>query len=173
VNVDTTIYVDGGTLTINAGAKIKGNIYCYNGGTVDVKGDFMLYAPDAPKGTDTAGGIAFRTECGIFILGTPEKGDTSYATSGKLIIPLTMPTIYGTSNRIHLEGNFNELVTVGSATGSLGYVPRAGSFLCGKVATVLPADALPGYDAKGRCLHVHNFNTGGQAGGWTVGSYRE
>ncbi|MDR2587028.1 MAG: hypothetical protein LBC23_02040, partial [Coriobacteriales bacterium] len=41
-NVLSDIYVDGGTLIIKAGAKIKGSVYAYNGGTVDIRGEFSL-----------------------------------------------------------------------------------------------------------------------------------
>jgi hypothetical protein len=58
-NVITDIYVEGegSTLIINAGAKIKGNIYAYNGGTVDVRGGFELKATSSTEYAPQAGGV--------------------------------------------------------------------------------------------------------------------
>jgi hypothetical protein len=169
VNVNTTIYVDGGTLFIQPGAKIKGNIYCYNGGTVDIKGSFSLDAPDAPAGTDAEELVAFNAQSGIHILGTPVVGDL-HTTNGKLIVPLITPTVSGTSNRIHLHGNFVNLVTVGSASGKLSDLSKATSYLCREDTDT--NSALPGYDANGRCLHPV-FTSAPQPGGWILGPYRE
>ncbi|MDR0885075.1 MAG: hypothetical protein LBN22_01710 [Clostridiales Family XIII bacterium] len=56
-NVETDIYVSGGSLTIEKDAAIKGNIYVYGGGTLDIKGNFRMESPLASKG-------------GIFIMDT-------------------------------------------------------------------------------------------------------
>jgi uncharacterized membrane protein YgcG len=57
-NVLTDIHVDGGTLVIQAGAKIRGKIYTYNGGVVDAKGDYQLDSGGAGGGAGGAGGGA-------------------------------------------------------------------------------------------------------------------
>ncbi|MDR3316300.1 MAG: hypothetical protein LBS98_07505 [Coriobacteriales bacterium] len=164
VNVDTVIYVEGGTLVIKAGAKIRGNIYCYNDGIVDIRGDFQLDAPAVPAGATPEEATAFDAESGIHILGAPAAGDL-HTTGGRLIIPITAPVISGTSNRIHLWGNFVDLVTVGSARGLPFDLEVDSSYLCSQDTGA--NSGLRGPDGQGRCIHSGTSSFGG----WMIGVY--
>jgi hypothetical protein len=105
-NVLTDIYVDGGTVTINTGAKIKGNIYAYNGGTVNVTGNFTLLSPH----DDGNNNVLTEAEAkdGILIYGSQLVGRVTGVTQpGTLILPGTGPelvVIAGSSNKVHMLG---------------------------------------------------------------------
>jgi type II secretory pathway pseudopilin PulG len=93
-NVNTDIYVKG-TLNIEAGAKIKGNIYVYGGkGLVNVKGDFTLNRPDdSPDGAPS----------GIFIYGDDTEDKTGTLTgAGWISFTGDSMNIAGNGGNIHL-----------------------------------------------------------------------
>jgi type II secretory pathway pseudopilin PulG len=106
LNVLTNIYVDGGALTIEKGAKIKGNIYAYNGGTVRILGDFTLLSPHDNGNNNVL--TEDEAKDGIYIYGSQLVGKVDGVTQpGTLILPETAPefvTIIGSSNKVHILG---------------------------------------------------------------------
>ncbi|MDR1183730.1 MAG: hypothetical protein LBK67_02920 [Coriobacteriales bacterium] len=105
-NVLTDIYVEGGTLNIDEGAKIKGNIYAYNSGKVNVKGSFQLLSPH-DDGNDNVM-TEDEVKDGIFIYGDQLVDRMDGITlPGTLTLPATGPdlvTISGSSNKVHILG---------------------------------------------------------------------
>jgi hypothetical protein len=162
-NVLTNIFVDGGTLTINAGAKIQGNIYAYNNATVDIKGTFTLDSPKAHAsdrehdgliiyGPQTVGAIFEKTDKNGTVLST-----ITISAPGKLTVPNVLPSISGTAGRAHLAGGtWIELVT-GTHTPLSG----AALFLC------------EGHDSKvGICRHFDGTpGSGAHSSTWIIGPY--
>jgi hypothetical protein len=157
-NVITDIYVDGGTLTIKAGAKIKGNIYAYNGGTVKLEGAFQLDFPDEfgrahdgllIYGNDTVG-AKIRTGAG-------ENDFVEITEAGQLETPAVLAAITGTSSRVHLVGgDWATLVPKTPVDALKG--AYAENFLC------------EGYNKQtGRCPHYDGRPAGSE--GWVVGIY--
>jgi hypothetical protein len=106
INVLTDIYVEGGTLNIDKEAKIKGNIYAYNGGKVNIKGDFKLFSPH-DDGNDNVLTEA-EAKDGILIYADQLVGKVDGITSpGILILPKVGPgnvQITGSSNKVHILG---------------------------------------------------------------------
>jgi hypothetical protein len=108
-NVLTNIYVNGGSLVIEAGARIKGNIYVYNGGTVEIQGDFRLDSThdDGDDSTLTSD----EAKNGILIYGSEMAGRASGISAlGTLILPaLNAGTIKitGSANRVHMLGTID------------------------------------------------------------------
>jgi hypothetical protein len=153
-NVVTNIYVDGGKLTINYGAKIKGSIYAYNGADVNALGSFWLASP---KGT-----VAEREQDGLFIYGEDtigiKIGRVTIHSAASITVPQSLVAINGSlpnnssSSRVHLVGgNWASLV---------------------KGTTLKPSSAIwflcEGYDTKtGQCPHI----SGHTGGGWAIGMY--
>jgi hypothetical protein len=92
VNVDTDIYVNGGTLVIMQGAKIRGTVWCVNGGVVDIRGAFQMDGR-GDAGTDDAarGGIViFSNDVAAranAILGRSEDDPSGIVTGGTLLLP--------------------------------------------------------------------------------------
>jgi hypothetical protein len=162
-NILTDIYVEGGTLTINAGAKITGNISAYNDGTVKVGGAFRL---DSPSTLEPE-----RAHDGLLIYGADTIGAKIKTGEGandfveitkaaKLETPATLTAITGTSSRVHLVGgDWATLVPKTPVTALSGTYAK--DFLC------------DGYDTNpgriGRCPHYAGNNSG--SGGWIVGTY--
>jgi hypothetical protein len=105
-NIFTDIYVDGGTLIIDEGAKIKGNIYAYNGGKVNIQGSFKLLSPH-DDGNDNVLTEA-EAKDGILIYGDQLVGRVDGITApGILILPAVGPNdikITGSSNKVHILG---------------------------------------------------------------------
>jgi hypothetical protein len=159
INVFTDIYVDGGTLTIESAAKMKGNIYAYNGGTVDMQNTFQLHSSSSD--------IAVQEHDGMFIYGEDTVGTViggvEITSPGKLIVKSTLPQINGNSGRggkAHLiGGDWADLVTGTSVSLTSA---EAKAFLC------------KGYDeATGRCPHFTGTSgstgTGSSGGGSSGG----
>jgi hypothetical protein len=112
ININTDIYVDGGTLVIKPNAKIKGNIYCYNNGTVRVLGDFSLYSPNDDGFPSLT---AAEAHDGIHIYGKDlVTEDSAITAAGKLRLPSAAAAatikISGSANKVHLLGSLTELV---------------------------------------------------------------
>jgi hypothetical protein len=148
-NIITDIYVEGGTLIINEGAKIKGNIYAYNGGTVKVNGSFRLDAPGTLEPGQEPGGILIYGEDTFgTTFGDGESAVTITAT-GKLDVPATFTAIDGNSGRIHLVGGkWTDLVT------GTKLFSAAEAILC------------DGYDTStGRCSHYDGVPSGSSGSG--------
>jgi hypothetical protein len=163
LNVQTDIYVDGGTLIILPLAWIKGNIYAYNDGRVDIR-----------VNTHTA---AFRMELkgandkekrlqGIFIYGMDTAGSNGITTPGRLIIPRSekVPdidfrddnTLFGA---VHLVGgDWKDLISNGDTSPpKLPPFADVAHFLC------------EGYDERtGRCQHYVGSTS---AESWITGSF--
>jgi type II secretory pathway pseudopilin PulG len=155
-NVLTDIYVDGGTLIIEPGAKIKGNIYCYNEGEVVVSGSFRL---DSPHDDGQAGTLTPEEELdGIHIYGEDLVGVVPSITApGKLVVSKAnaeATVISGSSNKVHLLGPFTELVKP-TATSDVIALNNIKGLLCD--------DHDP---TDGHCQH---FST--KPGGWLTGAY--
>jgi hypothetical protein len=114
-NILTDIYVDGGTLIINEGAKIKGNIYAYNGGKVNIRGSFKLFSPH-DDGNDN---VMTEDEAkdGILIYGDQLVGKVDGITSsGILLLPSVYPNfveISGSSNKVHILGTVDGTIVKG------------------------------------------------------------
>jgi hypothetical protein len=110
-NVLTDVYVNGGVLEIEAGAKVKGNIYAYNGGEVRVGGSFTLDSPH----DDLNASVLTEDEAkdGVHIFG---KGLVDAAagisSAGVLVLPKAFNTgalvIGGSANRVHLHGVYED-----------------------------------------------------------------
>jgi hypothetical protein len=148
-NIITDIYVDGGTLIINAGAKIKGNIYAYNGGTVKVNGSFRLDAPGTLEPGQEPGGILIYGEDTLgTVFGNGEDAVT-ITTTGRLDVPAVLTAIDGNSGRIHLVGgDWADLVT------GTKLFSAAKAILC------------DGYDpSTGRCPHYDGIPSSGSGSG--------
>jgi hypothetical protein len=150
LNVYTDIYVDGGTLIFEATAKVQGNIYVYNGGSVQLpNGGFQLRssAPTTEKQYD-----------GLFIYGKDVVGTTingvEITAPGqlKLVSPGTSTKNNGDAGGVHLVGGtWTELVTGTTLAVSDAAV---GNFLC------------PDHDpATGRCLYTHVSGSGSSGTG--------
>jgi type II secretory pathway pseudopilin PulG len=154
VNVLTDIYVDGGKLTINKGARIKGNIYAYNGADVNLTGNFWL---SSPKST-----VAEQERDGLFIYGEDtvgiRVGRVTIHSAAHVTVPQALVAINGSlstgssPSRVHLVGgDWADLVS--------GTTLKPGSakwFLC------------EGYDKEtGQCPHIAEYDSGG----WKVGIY--
>jgi hypothetical protein len=129
VNIQTDIYVSGGTLDIQAGAKIKGNIYVYNGGRVNVNGSFQLDSahtnPDEQK------------KDGIFVYGESAIGQNGITSKGSVCVDyIPNLKIDGSANKIHLLGESRDLFycKVSSTPETLsdigGVFPHPSDFLC-------------------------------------------
>jgi hypothetical protein len=145
-NVLTDIYVDGGALTIKKGARIAGNIYAYNNATVNVLGDFTLDSLHSTADEQAHDGLLIYGEKTVEI----KIGTVTISSAAQIKVPSILPSISGTSGKVHLVGgDWTSLVSGTSAS-----VANAGSFLC------------PGYDTRtGRCLHI------GGSGDWALGVY--
>ncbi|MDR1713010.1 MAG: hypothetical protein LBR39_02490 [Coriobacteriales bacterium] len=164
-NVQTDIYVDGGVLEIQAGAKIKGNIYCYNGGQVVLGGDFALDAPDGQAAE----------LCGIFIYGEPQTGD-SHTAAGLLVLS-GYPSISGTANGVHLMDAMNDWTEIDSRSNKIkhqglvqingftnnGDIRAAASFLCDDHGEDTASSAA---SLLGACKHF-----GSSLGAWQIGAF--
>jgi hypothetical protein len=86
-NVNTDIYVKG-TLNLQDGAKIYGNIYVYGGGHLNVQGSYVISSADGEQG-------------GIFLYGDETFGtDGVSAGAGTVTLPASVPNL--TSGKIHL-----------------------------------------------------------------------
>jgi Tfp pilus assembly protein PilX len=156
VNIQTDIYVrNSGRLTINTGAKIKGNIYAYNGGEVIILGAFEL---DSAKETSEE-----RVMDGIRIYGQEAVDNAELVgitAPGHITLPSAASPISGdaghdgTTGKIHILGDYGDLVSVTS----------------GPLAT--PANTLSlcdGHDTNnGECHHF-----GAVGGSWTVGRFSD
>lgn len=112
-NVETDIYINGGTLNINEGAKIKGNIYVYNGGRVNVNGSFRLNSKQAAP---MAGQPDPRKEDGIIVYGEDAIGKNGITAAGSVCVTATVSgslfkgsVISGSANKIHLVGKSKDL----------------------------------------------------------------
>jgi hypothetical protein len=155
-NVLTDIYVDGGTLIIEPGAKIRGNIYCYNEGEVVVSSSFRL---DSPHDDGQAGTLTPEEELdGIHIYGEDLVGIIPSITApGKLVVSKAnaeATVISGSSNKVHLLGPFTELVKP-TATSDAIALSNIKGLLCN--------DHDP---TDGHCQHF-----GTKPGGWLTGTY--
>jgi hypothetical protein len=175
-NVLTDIYVDGGTLTIGAGARIKGNIYVYNGGTVKVEGSFRLDAPDAlaaghqhGKGGTAAGGGGNENTLtpahkpgGLLIYGADTLGATFADKDGNIVAEITdVGLLEAPAAFAYLDGNSGKLHLVGGDWADLVTGTRpfstAGTILC------------DGHDPiTGRCPHYD-----ASTGHWIATSYSD
>ncbi|MDR2156708.1 MAG: hypothetical protein LBO81_02870 [Clostridiales Family XIII bacterium] len=95
--VDTDIYVSGGALTLRAGANIRGNIYCYGGGSVVIEGDITM---DAPLSL-----LPDTEKSGIYVYGSGAVG-TDGEERGKGDVAIPAGTImYGNAGGIHYLGD--------------------------------------------------------------------
>jgi hypothetical protein len=168
-NVLTDIYVDGGALTINRGARIKGNIYAYNGATVDVKpdsagvGNFWLASP---KKT-----VEEQKRDGLFIYGKDtigtKIGDVTIHSAARITVPENLVAINGTT----LDGVLSD----GSSPSKIHLVGGDWTDLVGGT-DLEPSDAVfflcDGYDKEtGRCLHTPGHDNGSIGGDWAAGAY--
>jgi hypothetical protein len=166
INVLTDIYVAGGTLIIDAGAKIKGNIYVYNGGVLEVKGDFLL---ESPSGEDKPehGGIFIYGEDTVSGSGIGGGGGISGVTAAGTIKTPSLLFLFQNgkggslaTGKIHLVGgNWAQLVKGPSSLAGLGS-DYSEWFLCDNYDT-----------STGRCKHYGSGNAGGTLTGWTIGSF--
>ncbi|MDR2673144.1 MAG: hypothetical protein LBC35_07715 [Coriobacteriales bacterium] len=95
-NIETNIYVDGGSLIIKPGAKIKGNIFVFNSGQLRIEGSFTLdsLSTDPQK----------QALDGIYLFGKDTVGQNTITSAGKLAVTTANTSIAGTANRIHLIG---------------------------------------------------------------------
>jgi hypothetical protein len=155
INVETDVYVkNGGTLRIEPGAKIMGNIYCYGGGTVDVRGSFTLIGRQT-----TVAGCAF--EGGIFVYGET----TADPSTGALLGAGALRVAANTKITGSIDGGMTPLAP-GTQAGGSG---RAVHFL----STTLFAGAA--YEPYACFDHTpqnacKNVSVGG-SGGWYLGVY--
>ena len=186
-NVTTTIYLDGGTLEIQPGAKVVGdiyvynggkllfpakssvsipdavvlgNIYAYNGGTVDIRGNVTLQSPHDDNNSNVMSLDEARD--GIHIYGDQVVGSVLGVTSaGRLMLPTVGPglmAISGSANRVHLLGEMNALV-----------VNQSGSPITGAsdIAAIRQKLLCNDFDAgTGACKHLGHLG-----GGWIAGEY--
>ncbi|MDR1014012.1 MAG: hypothetical protein LBL86_03425, partial [Coriobacteriales bacterium] len=159
-NVLTDVYVDGGVLEIEAGAKLKGNIYAYNGGEVRIGGGFTLDSPH--DDLDASVLTADEAKDGIHIYG---KGLVDVAdgilSPGVLVLPKAFDAgalvIGGSANRVHLHGVHD---------GSLVHAPDGSSFGQAMRERVQSEVLCRGSDPKtGICTHY------GLIGAWQAGKY--
>jgi hypothetical protein len=156
INITTSIYVDGGTLVIKPGAKIQGNISCYNNGEVVISGDFALYSPH-DDGWDSI--LTPEEELdGIHIYGEALVGVVPGITApGRLRIPSAAHAgsikITGSSNKVHLVGPLAELI--GVTTGSKPSYSAVKGLLCNEHD-----------ETDGSCQHLD-----ATPGGWLIGEY--
>jgi hypothetical protein len=180
-NVLADIYVDGGTLTISAGAKIKGDIYVYNGGTVKAEGSFQLDAPDAlATGHQPGEGGAITGEGGnedtlaaehkpggLLIYGAGTIGATFKDKDGNIVAEITdvglleapaaFAAITGNSGKVHLIGGDWADLVKGTKPFS-----TAGAILCDD------------YDpTTGRCPHYNGIPSDHSASHWITGIYSD
>jgi uncharacterized membrane protein YgcG len=150
-NVFTDIFVDGGTLVIESGAKMKGNIHVYNDGTVDIKGPFWL-STLGPTGPDDP-------PQGLFIYGEGAIDDEIITASGHLLIPsgIEPPRI---DNR---EGSYNSIVygTVHLVGGGWLDLANAPNMQVENIAFFLCSNHDP---ETGMCMHSYE-DTGGDGSG--------
>ncbi|MDR2106648.1 MAG: polymer-forming cytoskeletal protein, partial [Coriobacteriales bacterium] len=86
------IFVAGGTLSIKAGAVLTGNIYCFNGGLLELTEPFTLNS------------LYDKNHDGIFIYGGSAVGKGSITSAGKLQTTNPPPKITGITNPVHLVG---------------------------------------------------------------------
>jgi hypothetical protein len=149
LNVFTDIYVDGGTLIVESAAKMQGNIYVYNGGTMDMQSTFQLYPRSDRElnalliyGADTVGAIINGVEI---------------TAPGKLIVKPTLPQI-NAQGRVHLVGgDWADLIS-GASVSLTSAAARA--FLC------------DGYDeTTGRCQHIDGRPASGAGSAWIADSF--
>jgi type II secretory pathway pseudopilin PulG len=159
-NIFTDIYVDGGALNIETGARIKGNIYAYNEGTVNVKGSFTLLSPH----DDGKNNVLSEAEAkdGIHIYGSQLVGKIEGVSQpGTLILPATSPTsvvISGSSNKVHMLGTVNK-TTLNN--------PSRQPFAAATVEAIKKTLLCNDRDStSGACRHF-----GFLGGGWTAGTY--
>ncbi|MDR2105922.1 MAG: hypothetical protein LBP24_00760 [Coriobacteriales bacterium] len=151
-NVLTDIYVDGGILIIEPGAKIKGNIYCYNGGEVIASGSFRLDSPHEDEWDNELTPVEELD--GIHIYGQDLAGVVPGITdSGRLTVVSAAfaeaTVISGSSNKVHLFGPFGELVEPTVALSNIEHL------LCND------------HDSTdGHCQHFDS-----KSGGWLTGAY--
>jgi type II secretory pathway pseudopilin PulG len=151
-NVLTDIYVDGGTLTISAGARIKGNIYVYNGGTVKVEGSFRLDAPDALAAGHQPGGL--------LIYGADTLGATFKDKDGNIVAKITdVGLIEAPAAFTYLDGNSDKLHLIGGDWADL----VKGTRLFSTAGTILCDDYDP---TTGRCPHYDSSTAT-----WIAGPY--
>jgi uncharacterized RmlC-like cupin family protein len=169
-NVETDIYVNGGTLNISEGAKIKGNIYVYNGGLVNVNGSFRL---DSKHEVPLAGQPDLRREDGIVVYGSDAIGKNGITAAGSVCVTgtgsgplLKGSVISGSANKIHLLGKSEDLF--------YSKDPRAGkgTYLTASIDQVFsnPADFMcDDYNQNnGECYHF-----GTKDNGWKSGVYAD
>jgi hypothetical protein len=158
-NIFTDIYLDGGSLIIETGARIKGNIYAYNGGTVSIRGNFTLLSPhDDGKNALSAA----EEHDGILIYGSQLVGKVEGVDQpGKLILPATSPAsvvISGSSNKVHMLGTIRETMLSN---------PSGQPFAATTVKEIKKQLLCNDHDStSGACRHF-----GFLGGGWTAGVY--
>jgi Tfp pilus assembly protein PilV len=172
-NVITDIYVAGGTLIVQPYAMIKGNIYVYNEGVLDMRGVFQLETVGANPSE--------QLRKGIFIYGPDTVGAPGVKAAGHLTLLSTLQMPYyingdngGPAGPVHLiGGTWANSVTSSNSTLPTPY--NVSALLC------------DGYDTTtGRCPHynepppVPDISSGGGSSGsdgsggsdgWIVGSY--
>jgi hypothetical protein len=159
-NVFTDIYVDGGSLAIDAGAKIRGNIYAYNIGTVEIRGGFRLDSPH----DDGNNSVMTEAEArdGIHIYGSGMVDIALGITSpGALVLPAVgsyLEGILGSANKVHVHGVV-DATTIRRPDGQ-GF---SNSVLTEIKIAFLCSDADP---VTGACRHF-----GILGGGWKSGAY--
>ncbi|MDR0886895.1 MAG: hypothetical protein LBN22_11215, partial [Clostridiales Family XIII bacterium] len=162
-NIETDIYVDGGILNIETAAHIKGNIYVYNGGKVNLK-DMMELDKLGNTDSPASGGG------GIYVYGSDAVNGFGFKAGGKINFKDAVGAkLWGTSGRIHLLGDFKELLTVGDAASVPDTLPHgkyADDYLCNC------------HDAEtGECKHFKMSPPGSggagttEGGTWTMGEY--
>jgi hypothetical protein len=164
-NVITDIYVKGGgTLVIMGGAKIEGNIYCYDGGKVDIRGSFDIIGHEIQVEDYFFPG-------GIYIYGEL----TADPQSGELLGAGSLDVVSGIQIGGSLDGG-NTAIGAGTADGGRG---RAVHFLSATLFTGSAYEpyACSGHDATNSCADVLGGAitaagaTGGPAGVWLKGAF--
>jgi hypothetical protein len=160
-NIQTNIYVNGGTLVIQAGAKIKGTIYCFNNGVVELQGNFDLNAPAPPDGVPES---LYKKTTGIYILGDDTVLD-GVTSGGFLRLPNPVAAkgikIRGSSNRVHLLGIIKD------KEGQGGRIEQKGRVITVSGGKITSASQLTGIlcdnhdTTNGICRHFTQFTQGG------------
>jgi hypothetical protein len=156
LNVITDIYVEGGTLIIQPDARIKGNIYVYDEGTVDIRGTFWMNTTGANDDE--------KLLQGLFVYGEDTVGTNGIIAAGRLKVTTPVPFIHGDNGggwvgSVHLVGgDWADLV---NAPSTLPAPNDVSYFLC------------DGYDpATGRCMHFGKGSGPGDFdGSWLIGSF--